>query len=105
MMKRMTSRRVVYLLTLVNIAFQLFFSVYMVIRNLEVPEILLTLPLLLFPVEYILLSGPISLICLIVLATLIIRSRKEIRRMDICAVLFQVEYIIFYGWLLSIQTH
>ena len=87
-------RKVFYLITIINIFFQV---VYMTIGKYTTSEMkLLKYIFYIFRPEYIIVSGIISFFVGCGVFILIIKSVKNICFLDIVVLLLNIEYIIYY---------
>ena len=87
-------RKVVYLITIINILFQV---VYMTIGKYATSEIgILKYVFYIFRPEYMLVSGIIALFVTCVVLILIFKSIKNIYFLDVIILVLNIEHIIYY---------
>ena len=90
----------VYIFTLINLAFQIVYSTLGKKPTSELGS--LKFMLYIFRPEYLLMSGLVSLIAIIV-SIFIMTSQKKLQFLQVIAILFNIEYILYYLKLMSIQ--
>lgn len=94
-------RKVIYIITIINLIFQ---GIYMTVGKYTMSEMTnIKYIFYIFRPEYMLISGIIAIIILIVTFILIIKSIKKVYIFDIIALLLNFEYIIYYFNLLKYQ--
>lgn len=93
-------RRVPYIITAVNILFQI---VYMTIGRKTYTELgILYYIFYVFRPEYMIISGIIVFFNLFILAAILIYLRK-VKICDIAVIILNLQYLVFYRYFLSIQ--
>ena len=90
----------VYIFTLINLAFQIVYSTLGKMPTSELGS--LTFMFYIFRPEYMLMSGIVSLIAIIT-SVIIMTSQKKLQVLQIIIILINVEYILYYLKLMSIQ--
>lgn len=90
----------VYIFTLINLAFQIIYSTLGKMTTSELGTFKYIFYIL--RPEYVLMSGLVSLITIIV-SIFIMTSQKKLQFLQIIAILFNIEYILYYLKLMSIQ--
>ena len=94
-------RKVVYLITIINIMFQV---LYMTVGKFTTSEIgILKYVFYIFRPEYMIISGLIAFFVMCTVLILIIKSFKNMCFFDIIILVLNVEYIIYYINLLTKQ--
>lgn len=93
-------RKVSYIITAVNILFQI---VYMTIGRKAYDELgVLNHIFYVFRPEYMIISGIVVLFNLFILAAVLIYLRK-VKICDIAVIILNLQYLVFYRYFLSIQ--
>lgn len=96
-------KKCIYLFNLASLIFQFGFGLSFAASYFFDVDTLFFLLFSIFRVEAVLLSGPISLIALILLIISLIKSKESVKKLDVCALFANIEYLAFYVWFLSVQ--
>ncbi len=97
-------KKISYIITIVNLLFQIFYSIFGIYTQTEIRDLGIAWMLYIFRPEYLIISGVLSCVCVIVLITVITNERTiSCFLFNMVALMFNLEYIVFYIALLMRQ--
>ena len=96
-------KRIIYIFTIINILFEIIYSTLGRLPSSEISESFAKHIFSIFRPEYLIVSGPISLVLIILLLCNGIKERKSLPKLDLIFLAANVEYVIFYSILMVMQ--